>query len=106
MQGYEANLHVDPQAVPIYCKSPPIPYAMRAKVEEELQQLASEGRLEPVQYADWAAPIFPLLKKNGPVGVCGDFTVTINEVAWVDRYPIPKWITYYQSWLEGNAYPS
>ena len=37
MQGYEASLHVDPQAVPKYCKAGPIPYAMRAKVEEELQ---------------------------------------------------------------------
>ena len=90
MQGYEASLHVDPQAVPKYCKARPIPYAMRAKVEEELQRLVSEGILKPIQYADWAAPIVPVLKKNESVRVCGDFKVTINKVARVDRYPIPQ----------------
>ena len=36
-KGYEAKLYVDPQAVPKYCKTRPVPYAMRAKAEEELQ---------------------------------------------------------------------
>ena len=90
MQGYEASLHVDPQVVPKYCKAQLIPYAMRAKVEEELQWLVNEGWLELVQYADWAAPIVLVLKKNGFVWLCGDFKVTVNKVAWVDRYPIPR----------------
>ena len=36
-KGYEEKLHIDPQAVPKYCKARPVPYAMRAKMEEELQ---------------------------------------------------------------------
>ena len=47
---------------------------MRVKVEQELDRLVSEGILEPVQFADWAAPIVPVLKSDGQsVGICGDF---------------------------------
>ena len=43
-----------------------------------------------MQYADWAAPIVPVLKKNGAVRICGDFKVTVNQVSCLDRYPIPR----------------
>ena len=46
--------------------------------------------MEPVQYADWALPIVPVLKKNGAVRVCGNFKVTVNQVSRLDRYPIPR----------------
>ena len=88
-KGYEAKLHIDPQAVPKYCKAHPVLYRMRAKVEEELQLLVNQGTLEPVQYADWAVPIVSVLKKNGAVRTCSDFKVTVNQVSCLDRYPIP-----------------
>ena len=90
LKGYEAKLHIDPQAVPKYCKARPVPYAMRAKMEEELQRLVDHGTFEPVQYADWAAQIVPVLEKNGAVPIWGDFKVTVNQVSCLDRYPIPR----------------
>ena len=48
LQGYEAKIYVDPEAKPTFCKARPIPYAMKAKVEEELDRLVSEGVLDPV----------------------------------------------------------
>ena len=51
----------------------------------------SKAILEPIQYADWAAPIVPVLKKRKEsVRVCGDFKLTVNEVARLDRYPVPQ----------------
>ena len=64
LQGYEAKLYVDPQALPKFCKAQPVPYTMHDKVEEELHRLVQEGILEPIQYADWAAPIVPVWKKD------------------------------------------
>ena len=32
------------------------------KVDEELQRLEKDGIIEPVQFADWAAPIVTVLK--------------------------------------------
>ena len=64
---------------------------MRQKVEEELTQLEEEGTLEPVDYSDWAAPIVAVVKSDQKsVRVCGDFRMTVNPVAKLNCYPIPK----------------
>ena len=60
-------------------------------VEKELDRLVQEGTLEPVEFSEWASPIVPVLKKDKEsVRICGDFKQTVNPVARLDRYPIPK----------------
>ena len=66
--GYEAKLHVDHQTAPKFCRARHIPYVMRAKVEEEIQRLVTEGILEPVQYADWTAPIVLVISNTNGLG--------------------------------------
>ena len=64
---------------------------MYGKVDEELQRLQKDGIIEPVQFADWAAPIVSVLKSDGKsVRICGDFKLTVNQASKLDRYPIPK----------------
>ena len=65
LKGYKAKIVVDPNATPRYHKARSVPYAMKKKVEEELERLQKEGIVEPVQFADWAAPIVPVLKSDG-----------------------------------------
>ena len=44
--------------------------------------------LKPVLFADWSAPIVPVLKSDKKsVRICGDFSVTVNQVSRVDSYP-------------------
>ena len=62
---------------------------MKVKVEEELDRLISLGILKLVQFSEWAMPIVPVLKSDHSVRICGDFMVTVNPVAKLDRYPIP-----------------
>ena len=89
--GHKAKLHVDPGAQPRYCVARPLPYALRNKVEAELDRLQSEGIIQPVQFADWAAPIVPVLKADKEsLRICGDFKLTVNKASKLDRYPIPK----------------
>ena len=88
--GYSAKITLDPQATPRFCKARPVPYALKTKVEEELDHLTAEGIIEPRQFADWAAPIVPVLKEDKTVRICGDFKQTINQASKLDRYPIPK----------------
>ena len=73
-KGPEVSFAVDPDAAPRFNKARPLPYAMRQKVEDELERLVEEGTLKPVDYADWAAPIVAVLKSDRKsVRVCGDF---------------------------------
>ena len=70
LQGYDAKIYVDPGAHP---------YVMRGKVEEELERLVSEGIIKPVQFADWAAPIVPVVKRDWKsLRICGEFKLTVN----------------------------
>ena len=64
LQGYKAKIHVDPGAQPKHCKAWLVPYAIRGNVEEELEHLVSEGIIEPVQFADWTAPIVLEVKSD------------------------------------------
>ena len=91
LQGFRAKIHVDPNAVPHFCRARPVPYSMRPLVEVELEKLVKQGVIEPVTFADWAAPIVPVLKDDKKsVRICGDFSLTVNKASRLDCYPIPR----------------
>ena len=54
-------------------------------------RLVKEGTLEPVENADWAAPIVAVLKSDRKsVRICGDFRTTVNPISKLNQYPIPR----------------
>ena len=67
-----------------------MPYALREKVEAELERLLQAGVIEPVRSADWAAPIVPVMKRDGRVRICGDYKMTVNLAAMVETHPLPR----------------
>ena len=90
-KGFKAKIYVDPETPPRFNPARCVPYALRDKVEKELQRLKEEGTLEPVEVAEWAAPIIAVLKRDkNSIHICGDFSVTVNPVSKLDRYPIPN----------------
>ena len=90
VKGVTAKIHVDPDATPRFFKARSVPFALQRKVEKELDRLQEQGIIEPVQFSEWAAPIVPVMKQDGSIRICGDYKVTINRVAKLDKYPIPK----------------
>ena len=91
LSGFKASIIVDHSAPPKYCKPRSVPYFLQDKVEKELNRLVAEGTLEPVEVAEWAAPIVSVLKPDKVnVRICGDFKQTVNPVSTLDKYPIPK----------------
>jgi len=90
LRGTTVKLTMDPNAKPRFCKPRTVPYAMKAKVEAELDRLQRSGVIEPVEFSDWAAPIVPVLKEDGAVRVCGDYKMTINQASQLDTYPLPR----------------
>ena len=89
-RNIDAKLYLEPDAISRFCNARPVPYALREKVENELNRLQADGIIEPVQFAKWAAPIVPVLKPDGTARICGDYKLTVNKAAKLDAYPIPR----------------
>nr|XP_023030079.1 uncharacterized protein K02A2.6-like [Leptinotarsa decemlineata] len=68
----------------------PFPFAIKERVEKELERLESLGVIEPVDYSPWGTPVVPVLKKDGSVRLCGDFKVTLNLYIEIDQHPLPR----------------
>ena len=73
IRGVIAKLHVSSGAKPRFHRPRSIPYALRSRVDQALEKLLYEGILEPVQFSEWAAPIVPVVKRDGSIRVCGDY---------------------------------
>lgn len=97
----EIHLRLKDGAVPKFFKARPVPFALKPKIEDEVERLVKNGVLVPVEFSDWATPIVPIIKPNGNVRICGDFKVTINQYLVVQQYPIPR-IEYLFSQLHGG----
>ena len=90
LKGMKATFYVDDTVKPRFCKPRPVPFALRAKVEDELDRMQDAGIIRPVEFSEWAAPSVPVLKSTGAVRICGDYKVTTNRAVKVDKYPIPN----------------
>lgn len=53
LQGATMKIHVDLDAQPRYHRPRSVPFALRSKVDEELQRLQSLGMIEPVQFSEF-----------------------------------------------------
>ena len=49
-----------------------------------------EGVIQPVTHSDWAAPVVPVVKRDGSIRLCGDYKTTVNKIAKFDCYPLPR----------------
>ena len=102
VRGVKARIHVNPQTSPIFHKARPVPYSLKSKIEAELDRLLDQGIIEPVRFSDWATPIVPVLKGDNTIRICGDYKITANRVAKLDRYPLPRIEDLFAS-LEGGT---
>lgn len=104
LKGMKVKFQVDPRASPRFFKARPVPIALKSKVEAELDRLHQDNVIEPVEFADWAAPIVPVLKASGAVRICGDYKLTANTAVKVDKYPIPNVQDLYAELSGGQLY--
>ncbi|KAK8788142.1 hypothetical protein V5799_022084 [Amblyomma americanum] len=91
LKGPQVHINVRPDAQPRYFRPRTVPYALRAKVENELQRLERENIITPVDHSEWASPIVPVLKADGQsVRICGDYKIGVNPAVVTTQYPLPK----------------
>ena len=67
LRGHEAQIHVAEGAQPKFHRPRPVPYALRERVDAELDRLQEEGILRPVKESRWAAPIAVVRKSDGNI---------------------------------------
>nr|CAI5855960.1 unnamed protein product [Callosobruchus analis] len=89
IKNIQAEIHLKEGTRPVFMKARPVPFALQPLVEEEIDNLVSQGVLEKVDMSEWATPIVPVVKSNGKVRLCGDFKVTLNPEILVDDHPLP-----------------
>ncbi|XP_061705627.1 uncharacterized protein K02A2.6-like [Cydia pomonella] len=85
-----ATLRVRPDAQPVFRRARPLPLALRAPVDAELERMERAGIITPISSSDWASCLVVVVKNNGSLRICGDYKSTLNPVLEVDRYPLPR----------------
>ena len=104
LREVKAKIYVDKDERPRFFKPHQVPFAIRQKVEEELERLQTLGVIQPVQFSDWAAPIVPVMKSDGRIRICGDYKITVNRAAKLEKYPIPRIEELFASLAGGKAF--
>lgn len=89
-RGGKATLRVRPGATPVFQRARPVPYALRERIDAELDGMLRDGVIEPVDCSDWASPLVPVTKADGTLRICADYKATLNPALLIDRYPLPK----------------
>ena len=69
LKGTTDKIYVVSDQPPRFFKPWSVPYALKKRVEEELDRLVQTKVIDPVRNSDWATPIMPILKADGKVRV-------------------------------------
>ena len=88
IQGEKAVIHTKDNVCPKFSRARTVPYALRKKIENELDIIEKENVIQKVEHNDWATPIVVVSKTNG-VRPCGDLKVKINYNVVHEPYPLP-----------------
>ena len=104
LKGITATIQLDVSAKPCFCKARTVPYSLKGKIEKELDRLVKEGVIKPITFSEWAAPIVPVLKKDGTVRICGDYKLTVNQASKTDNYSLPKIDDLFASLAGGKTF--
>ncbi|KAL7077667.1 hypothetical protein ACQ4LE_002821 [Meloidogyne hapla] len=93
----KAHLHLKSEAKPVFVRARPVPIGVKKAVEDEIDRLLSIGAINPIEFANWAAPILAVKKANGKIRVCIDYSTGLNEALELNKYPLP---TPQEIWAE------
>ena len=87
LQGIQVTLRVSDES-PAFTKERVVSFASRSKHEEAVEKLVGED-IEKIEHFEWASPTVPIVKANGDLRICGDYSVIINKFSVLEHYPIP-----------------
>ncbi|UYV76234.1 K02A2.6-like [Cordylochernes scorpioides] len=103
LKDVKLDINIKKEEAPVFCKARSLPYSLKKKVEDELECMVERGILEPIVHASWAAPIVPVVKKDGSIGICGDFRKLTDEAKRVVNINTTKGLFAYRRLPYGVA---
>ena len=90
LKDHQVDLKINPEVRPIAQKERKIPFALRNKVNREIQKLESEGIVEDVtnEPTPWINPLVIVPKSGDEIRLCVDMRCA-NKAIERTRYPTP-----------------
>lgn len=90
LKGYEVKLHIDKEIPPVAQRERRIPFALRDKVNREIEKLEKAGIVEDVtdEPTPWLNPLVIVPKADGTIRLCVDMRCA-NKAIKRTRYPTP-----------------
>eukprot|EP00794_Sanderia_malayensis_P001704 gene1704-1898_t len=70
-------------------KEQAVPFAICEQYEKALDKLEKDGIIKKVEYSEWASPTVPIVKADGSLRICGDYSRTISKFSVLEKYPVP-----------------
>lgn len=89
IEGFKAHITVKEDVTPKFFKARPVPYAMKDRVEIELDKLEANGVIVKTTQTDWSSPVVVIPKADKTVRICGDYKVSLNQAVEDEQYQLP-----------------
>ncbi|XP_026532364.1 uncharacterized protein K02A2.6-like, partial [Notechis scutatus] len=88
-KGSPISFSLSSDVAPIRLKPRRVPFALKPKIDEQLDKLIAQGVLEPIDHARWETPIVTPIKPDGSIRICEDYRATLNHALQQSAYPVP-----------------
>lgn len=88
--NFTCSLKQRKEAKPVFLKARDVPFALRNKVNSELDTLEAQGIITKIDCVDWGSPLVVIPKPDGSVRLCVDYKIAVNPQLKDAHYPIPK----------------
>ncbi|GBN50919.1 Uncharacterized protein K02A2.6 [Araneus ventricosus] len=88
--NFTIKLKLRDGAKPSYTPKRNVPYALREKVDKELDSLEAAGIISKSITSDWGSPLVIIPKGDGTVRLCVDYKAGVNDLLMNVNYPIKK----------------
>ncbi|GBN29580.1 hypothetical protein AVEN_119819-1 [Araneus ventricosus] len=88
--NFTIKLKLRDGAKPSYTPKRNVPYALRVKVDKELDSLEAGGIISKSITSDWGSPLVVIPKGVGTIRLCEDYKAGVNDLLMNVNYPIKK----------------
>ncbi|XP_033641983.1 uncharacterized protein K02A2.6-like [Asterias rubens] len=89
LKDHKLKLHIDKEVRPVAQHMYRVPYTLREKVSDKLDELESLSIIEKVNHpTSWVSPVIVVPKPNGDIRLCVDMRQA-NKAIIRERHPIP-----------------